>query len=101
MSPSDALRRTALILVSIGLAWNLIEAGVSLWAGLQVGSVALIAFGLDSVVELFAGGVLVWQLRRERDGLEDEAAEADWIHLLPAGGLCRPSFRGQLGRMAA
>ncbi len=34
MSPSDALRRTALILVSIGLAWNLIEAGVSLWAGL-------------------------------------------------------------------
>ncbi len=36
---------------------------------------ALIAFGLDSVVELFAGGVLVRQLRRERDGLEDEAAE--------------------------
>ena len=36
---------------------------------------ALIAFGLDSVVELFAGGVLVWQWRRERDGLEDEAAE--------------------------
>ena len=72
---SDALRRTALILVSVGLAWNLVEAGVALWAGASVGSVALIAFGLDSVVELFAGGVLVWQFRRERDGLEDEAAE--------------------------
>ncbi|MCY4652506.1 MAG: cation transporter [Dehalococcoidia bacterium] len=72
---SDALRRTALILVSVGLVWNLVEAGVALWAGASVGSVALLAFGLDSVVELFAGGVLVWQFRRERDGLEDEAAE--------------------------
>ena len=33
------------------------------------------AFGLDSVVELFAGGVLMWQLRRERNGLEGEIAE--------------------------
>lgn len=72
---SDALRRTALILVSVGLVWNLVEAGIALWAGASVGSVALLAFGLDSVVELFAGGVLVWQFRRERDGLEDEAAE--------------------------
>lgn len=72
---SDALRRTALVLVSVGLAWNLVEAGVALWAGIQVGSVALMAFGLDSVVELFAGGVLLWQLRRERAGMEDEAAE--------------------------
>ena len=72
---SDALRRTALILVSVGLVWNLVEAGIALWAGALVGSVALLAFGLDSVVELFAGGVLVWQFRRERDGLEDEAAE--------------------------
>ena len=75
MLQPDALRRTALILVSAGLAWNLIEAGVSLWAGVQVGSVALMAFGLDSVVELFAGGVLMWQLRRERSGLEGEVAE--------------------------
>ena len=72
---SDVLRRMALVLVSVGLAWNLVEAGVALWAGIQVGSVALMAFGLDSVVELFAGGVLLWQLRRERAGVEDEAAE--------------------------
>ena len=72
---SDVLRRTALVLVSVGLAWNLVEAGVALWAGATVGSVALIAFGLDSVIEIFAGGVLLWQLRRERAGVEGEAAE--------------------------
>ena len=71
----DALRRTALILVVAGLLWNLVEAGVSLWAGVHAGSVALLAFGLDSIVELFAGGVLVWRLRGEWEGLEEEAAE--------------------------
>ena len=75
MLQPDALRRTALILVSVGLAWNLIEAGVAFWAGAQVGSVVLLAFGADSVIELFAGGVLVWRLKGERDGHDDEAAE--------------------------
>ncbi len=75
MLRTDDLRRTALILVSAGLAWNLVEAVVSFWAGARVGSVALLAFGLDSVIELFAGGVLVWRLMAERDEHEDDAAE--------------------------
>ena len=72
---SDALRRTALVLVVAGLLWNLVEAGVAFWAGLQADSVAMLAFGLDSVVELLAGGVLVWRLKAERDEEEAEAAE--------------------------
>ncbi len=71
----DSLRRTALVLVIAGLAWNLVEAGVALWAGVQAGSAALLAFSLDSIVELFAGGVLVARLRQERDGEEDAAVE--------------------------
>ncbi len=70
----DTLRRTALILVILGLFWNLVEAVVAIWAGTQAGSVALFAFGLDSIVELLAGGILVWRLRAE-DGHEDAAAE--------------------------
>ncbi len=70
----DTLRRTALILVIVGLLWNLVEAVVALWAGTQAGSVALLAFGLDSIVELLAGGILVWRLRAD-DGHGDEAAE--------------------------
>ncbi len=72
---ADTLRRTALILVVAGLLWNLLEAVVAFWAGLQASSVAILAFGLDSIVELLAGGVLVWRLRTERDEEEAEAAE--------------------------
>ena len=70
-----ALRRTALILVVAGLAWNLVEAAVALWAGLQAGSVAILAFGFDSIIELLAGGVLVWRLTADKDGEDAEAAE--------------------------
>ena len=75
MTDSRALRRTALVLVTAGLLWNLVEAGVSLWEGVNVESVAMLAFGLDSIVELLAGGVLVWRLMAERDESEAEAAE--------------------------
>ena len=76
MSQPDTLRRTALILVTIGLVWNLAEAVVAFWAGALAGSVVLIAFGADSVIELFAGGVLVWRFTREQGGHDDEEAES-------------------------
>ena len=71
----DNLRRLALILVVIGLAWNLVEAAIAFVATLQSGSVALLAFGLDSIVELVAGGILVWRLREDQDDHHEEAAE--------------------------
>ena len=48
----DAIRRRALALVWVGVIWNLGEAGVALWSGLEAGSVALLAFGFDSLIEL-------------------------------------------------
>ncbi len=70
------LRRKALLLVWIGELWNVLEAGVALWSGIKAGSVALVAFGLDSFIELFAGGVLIWHLSREWQEQEhEEAAE--------------------------
>jgi divalent metal cation (Fe/Co/Zn/Cd) transporter len=35
---------------------------VALWAGVSTGSVALMAYGLDSIIELIAGGALIWRL---------------------------------------
>ncbi len=75
MPNSAALRRTALLLVFAGLAWNLAEAGVAFWAGAEAGSVALLAFGLDSIVELLAGGVLVWRLWGDRGDQASAVAE--------------------------
>ena len=71
----DTLRRSALILVIIGLAWNLVEAAIAFWATLQSDSVALLAFGLDSIVELIAGGILVWRLRADNNDHREGAAE--------------------------
>jgi divalent metal cation (Fe/Co/Zn/Cd) transporter len=66
----DATRwkRRALLLVWIGLAWNVIEASVGVVTGAVTNSTALIAFGFDSVIELAAGGILVWHLQRELSG---------------------------------
>ncbi len=68
----NKLRRWALILVWIGFAWNIIEMGVALWSARSASSVALLGYGLDSLIELFAGGVLLWHLSRQE---HEEAAE--------------------------
>lgn len=76
------LRQRALLLVWIGELWNVVEAGVAFWAGSVAGSVALIAFGLDSLVELFAGGVLIWHLSHEWGEHEEGAAEKKALKLV-------------------
>jgi divalent metal cation (Fe/Co/Zn/Cd) transporter len=50
------------------LGWNLIEAVVGMVAGVIAGSVALTGFALDSVVESFSAGILIWRLRAEGSG---------------------------------
>jgi divalent metal cation (Fe/Co/Zn/Cd) transporter len=44
-------------------AWGLLEAVVAVVAGIAAGSVALLSFGLDSVVETFSAGILIWRLK--------------------------------------
>lgn len=57
-----------LLLEYFTIAWNILEAIVGLIAGIAAGSVALVGFALDSVVEASSGGVLVWRLRSEAGG---------------------------------
>ena len=42
------------------------EVGVTVTLGIQARSLALVAFGLDSVVEIFASSVVIWNLRDRR-----------------------------------
>lgn len=76
------LRQRALLLVWIGEVWNIVEAGVALWSGISAGSVALLAYGLDSLIELFAGAVLIWRLSREWGEKEEVAAERKALRLV-------------------
>jgi len=41
-------------------AWHLIEFGIAIAAGVAAGSIALIGFGADSLIEVLAGSVIVW-----------------------------------------
>ena len=67
--------RIGLRLVGVTLAYNVIEAGVALWSGVRADSIALVGFGLDSVIECAAAGVLLWRLSVETRGVEGRALE--------------------------
>ncbi len=49
----------------VTIAWMLVEAAVAIGSGIVSGSLVLLAFGLDSVIELISAGVLMWRLSVE------------------------------------
>jgi divalent metal cation (Fe/Co/Zn/Cd) transporter len=76
-SDRGRLIREALRLEGLTIGWMTIEAIVAIAAGVTAGSLVLVAFGLDSVIELTSAGVLMWRLTAElRDGQKfSESAE--------------------------
>ena len=59
MESHAQLVRRAKLLAWGGNAWHLIEFVVALAAGIAASSIALVAFGLDSLIELVSGSVIV------------------------------------------
>ncbi|MFC5730298.1 MULTISPECIES: cation diffusion facilitator family transporter [Nocardioides] len=59
----DRLGRRAQLLAGASVAYNLLEAAIAISAGVVAGSVALVGFGLDSVVEVSSGLIILWQFR--------------------------------------
>src|SRR5215472_15685646 len=59
------LIRDAFRLEWLTIGWMVVEAVVALASGIAAGSLVLVAFGLDSVIELMSAGVLVWRLSVE------------------------------------
>lgn len=70
-----ALGRRAQLIAGVSVAYNVVEAVIAISAGAVAGSIALVGFGLDSIVEVFSGVVILWQFRhavpqaRERQAL--------------------------------
>lgn len=59
-----------------GNAWHLIEFAIALGAGIAAGSVALIGFGADSLIEVFSGSVIAWLFSGGRSASEDAEQRA-------------------------
>ncbi|HEX8351884.1 MAG TPA: cation transporter [Pyrinomonadaceae bacterium] len=67
-----ALVRRGRLLEYLTIGWNSLEGLIAVAAGLAAGSIALVGFGFDSVIEVTSGAALLWRLhmdapeRRER-----------------------------------
>src|ERR1700674_3925606 len=76
----------------VTIVWMTIEAGVSLSVGFMTRSVSLQGFGIDSIIELIAGGILLWRLLveqrgRSAEGIEQAERRAAWVTALCLFGL--------------
>jgi divalent metal cation (Fe/Co/Zn/Cd) transporter len=67
---SPSLLQRGLWLEYVTLGWNVVGTAVVLVAAVQAGSAALTGFGLDSLIEIFASIVVVWQLKGVDRGRE-------------------------------
>jgi divalent metal cation (Fe/Co/Zn/Cd) transporter len=68
----------------VSIFWMTVEAAVAIGAGIVAHSLALTAFGADSIIELVAGGILLWRLYVESNGASIERVEqaekrASWV----------------------
>ena len=78
----DRLVRRGLWLAGLTIAWNVIEAVVAVTAGIAAQSLALVAFGFDSIIEVLSAFVVVWQFRGELRGGYDEGRERVALQLI-------------------
>jgi cation diffusion facilitator family transporter len=68
----EKLYKKGLRLEYFTVGYNIVEAGVSIAFGTIANSIALIGFGLDSIVESLSGFVLIWRLRQHEKITEEE-----------------------------
>jgi divalent metal cation (Fe/Co/Zn/Cd) transporter len=68
------LGRRAQLLAGASVAYNVVEAGVAIAAGIAAGSVALIGFGLDSTIEVSSALIILWQFRHQVPESRERAA---------------------------
>lgn len=70
--------RRAQLLAGLGVGWHAVEAAVAVMAGILAGSIALVGFGADSVVEALAGFIVLWRfaaVRASSEGAERRAQQ--------------------------
>ncbi|MDX6668623.1 MAG: hypothetical protein QOK04_2003 [Solirubrobacteraceae bacterium] len=62
----ESLVQRARWLAWVSVVWHAMEAAVAIAAGVAAGSIALVGFGADSLVEASAGSIVLWRLARGR-----------------------------------
>ncbi len=71
------------------IVWNCLESVVAIGSGLIAGSIALVSFGFDSLIESLSGAALLWRLR---DGEKGEQREKTALKLVGASFLLLAAY---------
>ncbi len=66
------------------IAYNSLEGLVAIVAGLVAGSIALVGFGFDSVIEVTSGATLLWRLHADTDEARRARVEAVTLRIVGA-----------------
>lgn len=64
------------------VGWNSLEGIIAIIFGVLAGSIALVGFGFDSVIEVSSGLVLLWRLHRDDDPIRRDQIEARALKLV-------------------
>ncbi len=83
-SRADLLRRGR-HLEHFTIGYNSLEGIIAVAAGLMAGSIALVSFGFDSLIEVTSGAALLWRLHADLDEVRRERAEAISLRIV---GVC-------------
>ena len=67
------------------IGYNSLEGLIAIAAGLIAGSIALVGFGFDSLIEVTSGAVLLWRLHADVDEVRRERVEAISLRIV---GIC-------------
>ena len=79
-----ALVRQAFRLEYLTLAWMVVEAAVAIGSGIAAHSITLLAFGVDSLIELVSAVVLIWRLTAARSLWTGQGQDFSWPGVLVA-----------------
>lgn len=71
--------KRARMLAGLGVGWHAVEAAVAIAAGILAGSIALVGFGADSVVEALAGFIVLWRFAAARASSEQAERRAQQL----------------------
>jgi divalent metal cation (Fe/Co/Zn/Cd) transporter len=75
------------------IGWNILEGLVSIVAGAVAGSVSLVGFGLDSLIEVTSGAALLWRLHADLQVSRREQMERSTLQIV---GLCFVALAGYI-----
>ena len=94
MKHRDSLLREGRRLEYFTIFYNSLEGLIAVSTGLLAGSIALVGFGFDSVIEVTSGATLLWVLQRQRNESQREEDEGIALRIV---GSCFLLLAGYVG----